>query len=165
VEQILQVAERFVKPEEAAIVIVGDAAQLEDQVKPYAEVSEFYSAAGKKKAKPSATPALAENAATLAGTWSLNIDTPLGQAIPATLILVHGANGLSGKIESEMGNGELLAFTFAGESFVGTISFDIAGHTMEAQIAGELANDQMTGDITLQDTPALSFTGSREAAK
>ena len=60
-----------------------------------------------------------------------------------------------------MGNGELLSVTFDGESFAGTISFDIAGHTMEAQIEGEVANEQMEGSISLQDTPALPFTGSR----
>ena len=32
---------------------------------------------------------------------------------------------------------------------------------MEAQIAGELTNDPMEGNITLQDTPPLPFTGSK----
>ncbi len=161
-EQILRVAKKYVKPEEAAIVIVGDGSQLEGQVKPYAEEIEFYNTAGKVKGKPSAPPAYSQEAAeSLAGNWSLKIDTPLGQAIPATLILINSLKGLSGKVESEMGNGELLSVAFHGESFEGTISFDIAGHAMEAQIAGELANDQMEGNITMQDTPALSFTGSR----
>jgi len=160
--QLLDVARKYVKPDEAAIVIVGDGSQLEEQVKPYVDDIEFYNTAGKKKAKPSATPGYSqETAGSLAGSWSLNIDTPLGQAIPATLILVNGLKGISGKVKSEMGNGELLSVTFDGESFAGTIAFDIAGHAMEAQIAGEMANDQMEGSITLQDTPALSFTGSK----
>jgi len=57
-EQIQQVAMKYVKPEEAAIVIVSDGSQLEDQVKPYAEDIEFYSTAGKNKATPSAPPAI-----------------------------------------------------------------------------------------------------------
>ena len=161
-EQILQVAKKYVKPEEAAIVIVGDCSELEEQVKPYAENIEFYNTAGKKKGNPSAPLAYSQAAAAaLAGNWALKIDTPLGQAIPATLLLVNGLKGISGRVESEMGNGELLSVTFDGESFEGTISFDIAGHTMEAQIDGEMARDHMEGNITMQDTPALSFTGSR----
>lgn len=32
---------------------------------------------------------------------------------------------------------------------------------MEAQIAGEVANEQMEGSISLENTPELSFTGSK----
>jgi len=163
VEQILHVASKYVKPEEAAIVIVGDGSQLEEQVKPYADEMEFYNTAGKKKAKPSMTQASSPDAgAALAGTWLLKIDTPLGQAIPATLVLVNSLEGLTGSVESEMGNGELLSVSFDGETFNGTISFDISGHRMEAQIGGELADDKIEGNITLQDTPSLSFTGSKK---
>ena len=81
IEQIQEVARKYVKPDEAAIVIVGDGSQLEDQVKPYADEIEFYNTAGKKKDKPSAPPGYSqEAAAALAGNWSLQIDTPLGQA-------------------------------------------------------------------------------------
>ncbi len=161
-EEIQDVARRYVKPEQAAIVIVGDGAQLEEQLKPYANEVEFYSTAGKKKAKPSTSAAYSPEAAkALAGNWSVSIDTPLGQAIPATLILVNGPNGVTGKVESEMGNGEIVSTTLDGESFTGIISFDIAGHTMEAQIAGELRGNQMEGNITLSDTPPLPFTGTR----
>ena len=138
IPEVQEVAKKYVKPDEAAIVIVGDAAQLVDQMKPYVDEIEFYSTAGKKKDRPAAAAHTPEQAAALAGNWSLKIDTPLGQAIPATLILANTAKGISGKVESEMGNGELLAFAFDGESFSGTISFDISGHAIEAQIEVKL---------------------------
>lgn len=163
IPQVQEVARKYVRPDEAAIVIVGDGAQLADQVKPYADEIEFYNTAGKKKEKPSPASASPDAAAALAGNWSLNIETPLGQAIPATLILANTAKGISGKVESEMGNGELLSLNIDGESFAGTISFDISGHTMEAQIEGDVANEQMEGSISLQDAPALPFTGSRNS--
>lgn len=163
IPEVQEVARKYVTPDKAAIVIVGDAAQLVDQIKPYADEIEFYNTAGKKKDKPAVASHTPEQAAALAGNWSLKIDTPLGQAIPATLILANTAKGISGKIESEMGNGELLALTFAGDSFSGTISFDISGHTMEAQIEGEVTDQQMEGSISLQNAPALPFTGSRDA--
>jgi zinc protease len=164
IEQIQQVAAKYIKPDKAAIVIVGDGSQLKDQITPYAEDIEFYNTAGKRKNKAAVAAAVStDSAKALAGNWSLKIDTPLGQAIPATLILANSLKGLSGKVESEMGNGELLSMTFDGESFAGMISFDVAGHAMEAQIAGEVANEQMEGTISLQDAPALSFTGSKDS--
>ncbi|HEY3040459.1 MAG TPA: pitrilysin family protein [Pyrinomonadaceae bacterium] len=163
IAQVQEVAGKYVRPDEVAIIIVGDGAQLADQVKTYAEQLEFFNTAGKKKDKPTAASYSPEAAAALAGNWRLLIETPLGQSIPATLILRNIERGFSGKVTSEMGNGELLSATFDGESFAGTISFDIAGHTMEAQIEGELADEQMEGSISLQNAPALPFTGSKDA--
>jgi zinc protease len=160
--QVQHVARKYVRPDEAAIIIVGDGAQLLEQVKPYTNEIEFYSTTGKKKDPPAPASYSAEAAAALAGSWSLLIETPLGQSIPATLILRNIGKGFSGKVTSEMGNGEILSVTFDGESFAGTISFDIAGETMDAQIAGDLDGQQMEGSVTLENAPALPFTGSKD---
>jgi zinc protease len=158
-EQIQTVANKYVRPDEAAIVIVGDAAQLTEQIKPYAEDIQFYNTAGKKKTKNKASSEV--SGALYAGNWSLQIDTPLGQSIPATLTLLPGANGLSGKVESEMGSGELLSATVDGESLAAVVSLDVAGHAIEANISAELTDNQIEGTIHLQDAPALTFTGTR----
>lgn len=163
IEQVQEVARKYVRPDEAAIVIVGDGAQLLEQVKPYAGEIEFYGTAGKKKDPPKPASYSPEAAAALAGSWSLLIETPLGQSIPATLILQNIGKGFSGKVTSEMGNGELLSVTFDGEAFAGTIAFEIAGQTVEAQIAGDLVAQQMEGSISLENAPALAFTGSKDA--
>src|SRR5882724_5949518 len=157
-EQIQIVANKYVKPEEAAIVIVGDGAQLTEQIKPYAEDIQFYNTAGKKKSKGDA---LSEKAtARYSGNWSLQIDTPLGQSIPATLTLTQTVNGLSGKIESEMGTGELVSATIEGESLSAVVSLDVAGHAIEATISAEVTDNQIEGTIRLQDAPALTFSGT-----
>jgi zinc protease len=161
IEQIQDVARKYVRPKEAAIVIVGDGAALNDQVKPYAEEIEFYNTAGKRKKQPSGALDSPAAAAAFAGSWSLQIETPLGQSIPATLTLFHTKAGLSGKVTSEMGDGELQSATFDDASFAGKIAFVIAGHAMEAHIAGEILNEQMEGSISLQNAPALPFSGSR----
>jgi zinc protease len=161
IPQVQEAARKYVRSDEAAIVIVGDGAQIADQVKPYADEIEFYNTAGKKKDKPTPTVHSPERAEALTGNWSLLIETPLGQSIPAMLILRNIEKGFSGKVTSEMGNGELLSATFDGESFAATISFDIAGHTMEAQIEGEVTNEQMEGSISLENAPALPFTGNK----
>lgn len=161
IEQIQDVARKYVRPHEAAIVIVGDGAELQDQVKPYADEIEAYHTTGKRKQQSMGASDSAKAAAALAGNWSLQIETPLGQTIPATLTLFHTKSGLSGTVTSEMGDGELQFATFDDASFAGKIAFDIAGHAMEAQIAGEIANEQMEGSISLQNAPALAFSGSR----
>lgn len=166
IEQVQAVAKKYVKPGEAAIVIVGDGSQLKEQIKPYAEDIEFYNTAGKRKNIEKAAAAVSgDTAAALVGDWSLQVDTPFGQNIPAKLTISHEESGFSGKVESEMGDGELVSVTFDGESFVGAISFDVAGHKMEAQIAGEVANDQMEGTISLENAPELAFTGTKTSPR
>jgi len=161
VSQVQEVAQKYVRPDEAAVVIVGDGAELAEQIEPYASEMEFYNTAGKKKSRPSAAAVSPEAAAAFSGNWSLLIESPLGQSIPANLILANVGKGFSGKVTSEMGNGEVLSVTFDGESFAGTISFDVAGQTMQAQIEGDVANEQMDGSISLENAPALPFTGSK----
>ncbi len=48
-EDIQRVAQEYVRPEEAAIVIVGDAAETSEQVKPYSETIELYDTEGNRK--------------------------------------------------------------------------------------------------------------------
>jgi zinc protease len=49
-DDILRVAENYVTPDRAAVVIVGDAAEISEQVKPYADAIELYDMDGKPKA-------------------------------------------------------------------------------------------------------------------
>ncbi len=160
-EQIQEAAVRYVRPDEAAIVIVGDAAQLEEQIKPYTGDIQLYNTAGKKKVKGAALDP--KMAAAYVGSWSLQIDTPLGQTIPATLILSPAANGLSGKVESEMGTGDLISATVDGDSLSAIVSLDVAGHAIEANISAELSDNELEGTINLQDAPPLPFNGRRAA--
>ena len=48
-DDVLRVARRFITPDRAAIVVVGDAAEVAEQVKPYAQRMEFYDSEGKRK--------------------------------------------------------------------------------------------------------------------
>lgn len=48
-EEIQRVAQTYVTPDRAAIVVVGDAAEIEEQIKPYLEVIEFYDTEGKRR--------------------------------------------------------------------------------------------------------------------
>jgi zinc protease len=48
-DDILRVAQSYVTPDRAAIVIVGDAAEVSEQIKPYSEVIELYDTEGNRK--------------------------------------------------------------------------------------------------------------------
>jgi len=48
-EDIRRVAERYVKPDQAALVIVGDAAEIMAQVKPYSDAIDVYDTEGRKQ--------------------------------------------------------------------------------------------------------------------
>ena len=111
-EEVQRVARAYVTPDRAAIVIVGDAAALGDQIKPFADAVELYDSTGQRKeqggnlgTKPMGTSnggtstggashAAAEGAGELFGTWNLDVKTPFGQH-PATLTLTHGADGVA----------------------------------------------------------------------
>ncbi len=155
IEDVQEVAMRYVKPDEAAIVIVGDADEILDQIKPYSRTIELYNTSGKRKDE-----IVAITPDGLAGTWELDIQTPFGQNIPANLRIVHHEEtGFKGGIKSEMGDADLVSLVIHDNSFAATLSFELGGQTMAAQVTGEVDGNQMEGSITVQDTPPLTFTG------
>src|SRR4030095_14803438 len=98
----------------------------------------------------------------LAGAWSLEIQTPFGQDIPATLTLVEGGEGYTGRIESEMGAGELVDIKLNGQEFQATLAFEMDGHAVNADIQGTAEGRRLQGNISLQNLQPLPFTGARE---
>jgi len=161
IEQIQHVAQKYVRPDEATIVVVGDGIQIEEQIKPYTDDVTFFNTSGKPKSRPS----LRHGETTpkdLAGRWQLEIQTPLGQTLPANLILEETGTGLSGRVESEMGDADLLTIGVTGGSLAATLAFEMeGGNKVEAQISGEFTEDGIEGTISLENSPPLTFTGSR----
>jgi hypothetical protein len=163
VEEIQAVAAKYVRPGEAAIVIVGDGAEVLEQVKVYTEAIEFYNTAGKRKEKPSA-PSESKgenNVALIVGDWTIDIQTPFGQDIPATLKVWLTEAGLGGSVASEMGDASIVSAKLAGNSFAATLSFEMGGQASEAMLTGEVDGKQMDGSISLQDSSQLPFIGTR----
>ena len=162
-DDIQQVATKYVKPDEAAVVIVGDGREILQQVAPYSEIIELYNTSGKRKEKPSGTSSSDVTSSAIFGRWTLEIRTPFGQNIPATLTVSKEDSTIVGKIESEMGDAKIVSVILDGNSFTAVLSFDMGGQSFEAHVAGEISEDSMEGNITLQDSPPLPFTGSRSA--
>lgn len=162
-DEIQKVAQKHVLPEQAALVVVGDGSQVLDQVAPYTQEMEFYNTAGKRKNRPGAPVEGKEvSPSEIAGSWTLDIQTPLGQSIPATLILETTGAELSGQVNSEMGDAKITSASLAGSSLSAVLSFSVDGHEFEATVSADVESDQMEGTINLQDSPPLPFSGTKD---
>ena len=163
IEDVQRVANEFIRPDEVAIVIVGDGKEITRQVEPFASAIEIYNTAGKRKDLSAVAAANGgETTRNLTGTWTLEIETPFGMNLPATLVLSQDETGLTGTVASEMGNAKLLSGSVEGNSFSGLMSFDAGGQAIEAHIEGEIESEQLSGTITMQDAPPLVFTGNKD---
>ena len=161
-EQIQNVAQKYVRPDEAALVVVGDGVQVIEQLEPYCANIEFYNTAGKRKDRPQGQAATAPGEEPgLAGVWDLVVQTPFGQDIPAKLTLTQTESGLSGQVDSEMGQADLTELKVTGNEFQAALSFEFGGNQVAAQLQGTVEGAHMEGNITLQNLPSLIFSGNR----
>lgn len=156
VSEIQRVAEKYVQPDEAAVIVVGDGAAVLDQIKPYVSDIEVYSTTGKRKSLDA--PATTE----IEGSWAIQVETPLGQSIPATLTLTRTGESYLAKILSEMGDADLGVVDLNDNSFHTTTFLEMDGHSVEAEVFARFHGDQTEGTLKLQNSPSLPFTGSKE---
>src|SRR5215213_8162952 len=143
VDEIQRVARKYVKPNEAALVVVGDGASVLEQIKPYCEDIEIYNTAGKRKT------AGASGVTDPAGTWSIEIETPLGQSIPATLTIERAGSGFTATIHSEMGDADLGAIDVNNNSFHATTSLEMDGDAVEIELSAKFEGDHTEGSLKL----------------
>jgi zinc protease len=156
IEEIQAVAEKYVQPDLAAIIVVGDGASVTDQISPYCGDIETYNTAGKRK-----TPGTASGPTDVVGEWAIEVETPLGQSIPATLSVKRDGDVVTATISSEMGNANLGTINLQGTSFQVSTSLDMEGHSVAAEVEAHFKGDDTHGTIKLQNSPALPFTGSK----
>ena len=156
VQDIQRVAKKYVKPDEAALIVVGDGSFVMEQIKPYSDDIEVYNTAGKRKSTESSGPA------DPVGAWSIEIETPLGQSIPATVTVKRADSGYTAVIHSEMGDADLGAIEINNNSFTKTTSLEMDGHAVEAEVFARFEGEQVEGTLKLQNSPELPFTGSKD---
>jgi zinc protease len=157
IADIQRVAERYVRPDEAAIIVVGDGTSVLDQIKPYCEDIEIYSTAGKRKQSLGDSGAVVD----VAGSWELHIETPLGQSIPATLVITREESNLTAKITSEMGDADLGPIELSENAFRSATSIEMDGHSVPVEISAHFEGDHTEGSLTLPHSPPLQFGGNK----
>ena len=159
VDEIQRVAQKYVKPDEAALIVVGDGSSVLDQMRPYCEDIEIYTTSGKRKSVDASVPT------DPAGSWSIELETPLGQNIPATLTISRGSRegeNYTGRFSSELGSAELGPIEINNNSFQASTSVEMDGHSVPVHISGSFEGDHAEGLLTLQDSPGIPFTGSKD---
>ena len=98
------------------------------------------------------------------GVWALEIQSPNGQTIPATLTITQDGGNLRGKVHTQMGDGSLSDVTTNGNNFDARLSFGAPGQAIDGKVTGSTeSNERMSGTITLEvpNLPPLPFTGTR----
>lgn len=180
-QDVQRVAQQYVLPDKSAVIIVGDAATIMEQLKPYAQTVELYDASGRRKelstvtaaattttAPPTTTtttpPATGSASAVLPGVWALEIQSPNGQTIPATLTITQDGGNLKGRVQTQMGDGALSDVILNGNNFDARLSFGAPGQAIDGKVTGSTeSNERMRGTITLEvpNLPPLPFTGTR----
>lgn len=157
-EDLRRAAEKYITPDRAAIVVVGDAREVVAQIKPYAADVEIYNSAGKRKDSSRAAEPI-----DLAGVWALTINVPGGQ-LPATLSVNRTNNHLSGALESEMGRATFEQVIVDESSFGALVAFEMHGQTVEGKVSGDVEGAEISGliELSVPGAPPLAFTGARQ---
>ncbi|HEV2881161.1 MAG TPA: pitrilysin family protein [Pyrinomonadaceae bacterium] len=176
-EEVQRVARRYVTPDIAAIVVVGDADALADEIKGYADEMEIYDSAGQRKDATVAERAADETTtngshmsststtgdqAGFVGSWQLEITSPLGPQT-ATLVVDEEGGALRGRMSSSWGEAPLDTITQSGDIFNAAIALKIQGMAIQANIEGRREGDNLSGSIrtNMPIVPPLMFTGRR----
>jgi zinc protease len=161
-EEVQRVARTHIRPDEMAIVIVGDAESILPQAREYADGVEIFDTDGVEQDEVKYVVSADEPPADAAGRWQLKIDFA-GQSLPVTLVLEQDGNDVTGSLETMLGNGVIDEGRIRGNTLTATASTEMQGQPLELAITGKIDGDSMAGTVTAPIAPApLAFTGTRE---
>jgi zinc protease len=160
-DDVKRVAEKYVKPDEAAIVIVGDGGEILRQAGEYAASVEIFDIDGARKdiadykTDPNAEPA------DVAGTWSLKTNFQ-GMDVELSLVLEQNGNAVTGKLETPLGEGSIESGSIAGSKMTATAIAEMQGQSVEFVIGGVVTGNEMQGSIANPLLPEpLTFSATR----
>lgn len=162
-EDVQRVAQQFIKPDEMAIVIVGDARDILSQAREYASSVEIYNKEGAPKNMAEYEGDGNAETADVTGKWKLMLEF-MGQEVPVTLNLVQEGSNVSGNISTMLGDGEITEGSVTGSKISATAGSEIQGQAVTFVIGGSVSGDTIEGSITSEMIPApMAFNGKREA--
>lgn len=159
---VRRVAQKYITPDKMAIVIVGDAAAISEQIKPFAGKIEYFDASGKAKELNKTMNISTENAAA-EGNWNLSVATPQGD-LPIAVTITTDGGKLGGSINSPFfGNAEITGGSVEGNQINAVSIVSFQGQSIEVKINGTIEGDTMRGTVaaSIPGIPELSFTGTK----
>ncbi|MDM7922791.1 MAG: pitrilysin family protein [Pyrinomonadaceae bacterium] len=160
-EDVQRVANAYVRPDEAAIVIVGDAREILDQAREYADSIEIFDKEGHQKDIAEYAEDDTAEPASVGGEWELSLDF-MGQNVSVTLVLDQQGSSLTGQLKTMLGDGEISSGSISGSRISATAATEMQGQNVEFIINGSVADNMIEGTISSPMIPdALAFTGKR----
>ena len=104
---------------------------------------------------PGAEPAIM----VVGGNYSITIEVP-GQSMPGTLVLIQQGAVITGSLTTQLGTAVVRDGKVAADGFTFASTVEVGGTSMEINVSGKVAGNQITGTI---DSPqgAIPFTGTR----
>lgn len=163
VEEIQQVANKYVHPENLAIVIVGDAADVLKQANSYASKIEIFDTEGKLQDIAKYEQAADEPPANINGKWNLTIEFQ-GQNLPVSMDLLQEDSVFKGNFESPLGAGTVKEGNVSGSIVKATILVDFQGQEVDVLLNGNVEKENLIKGILstqMEGLPDLPFVGSR----
>ena len=158
---VQRVASKYIKPDDLAIVIVGDAGDVLPQARSYADQINIFDTEGNKMDIASYEEEQDTTTAAVSGKWELSLNFQ-GQQLPVTLILDQNNENVSGKIETVLGSGNIEEGSVKGNKVTATARTEIQGQSVDFAISGSVDGDSMTGTLSAPIIPdSLSFEGKR----
>ncbi len=160
---VKRVANLHVRPEEMAVIIVGDAEEVLPQARPFTDSVEIFDTEGIMQDETKYVVGDDAETADVAGKWSLNIDFQ-GQRLPVTMSLEQNGSEVTGELQTMLGNGRIADGKVTGSKLIATAQAEMQGSPVEFAISGKADGNEMSGTISAPIVPdPLSFSGSRQA--
>jgi zinc protease len=161
-EDIERVAKKYITPERIAVVIVGDAENILEQVRYLTPFIEIFDTEGNLQNMDKYNQEEMSEPANVAGTWNLKLEL-MGQELAVSLVLEQNGYEVTGTLETMLGNGEIKLGRVKGNELSATIRGEFQGQLAEITINAVIEGDSMKGVLLSQMIPTpLEFTGTRE---
>lgn len=162
-EEVQRVAAKYVHPENLAVVIVGDAAEVLKQAESYSDKIEIFDTDGNPLDAAKYKQAESIAPVNINGKWNLDIEVQ-GQNFPVSLDLTQKDSTFDGNFESPFGTGNVKEGNLSGNKIKATFAVDFQGQEIEILLNAVAENENSIKGILSSEMaglPELPFTGAR----
>ncbi len=161
IEDVRRVANEYVRADETAIVLVGDASDILGQARGFAETIEIFDKDGAQKDMSDYESSGNAETANVAGDWKLSLNF-MGSDVEIKMSLEQDGPSVSGTLTTMLGEGKIENGKVNGNKISANAVTEIQGQSVEFIITGTADGDSINGTIeSLMIPDALDFTGSR----
>lgn len=160
IDDVQRVAKKYIAADKMAIIIVGDAAEILPQANAYAENVDIFDTNGDPRSLSDYEQTSTEPS-DFSGSWKLTVDFQ-GQQVPVSLTLDQSGEGVSGRLETILGSGNITEGLVRGNRISATAKTEIQGQDVDFIISGSITDGVMSGSISAAIIPdSLTFTGAK----